>query len=246
MREEAYHALHALEEQHWWYVGARAIYRTLLEIGWGPPLGARRMLEVGSGSGGNLALLSEYGPTVGLEPSPLALRLARQRPLGALVQGRAEALPFARRAFDGVHLLGVIEHLDQDEAALREAARVCRPEGAVTLLTSAVPLLWSHHDEANRHRRRYSRRQLQARLERAGLLPLRLSYQNFFTFLPTLLVRLWQRRRAQPPRYDMGRPPAPVNMLLIWLLRLEAWLIRFLPLPIGVDLVAVCRPASET
>lgn len=245
MFEEAYDALHALEATHWWYVGARAVYRTLLEMGVGKPNGKHRMLDVGCGSGGNLAILSEYGPTVGAELAYKALALAPQRPALGLVQASATALPFASGAFDGVHLLGVIEHLDNDALALREAARVCRPSGVVTLLTSALPILWSHHDEANCHVRRYLRQPLHNLLVTAGLTPLRLSYFNFFVVLPVLLVRLWQRRRQTPPQYDMGSPPAWINVILTAVLRLEAWLIRYLALPIGVDLVAVCRVQPE-
>ena len=242
MLEEAYHALHALENAHWWYTGARAVYRTLMEIGLGRPQGGRRILEVGSGSGGNFPLLAAWGPTLGAELSPLALALTPEKPALGLILASADHLPLKDNAFDGVALLGVIEHLDDDLAALREARRVCRPGGAVILLTSAVPVLWSHHDEANRHRRRYWRAELKGKLAQAGLEPIRLSYQNFFTFFPTLAVRLWQRRNPPPPRYDLSAPPRPVDALLAARLRLEAWFIRFFPLLIGVDLVAVCRP----
>lgn len=242
MKEEAYHALHDLETTHWWYRGARAAYRSLLKLGLGDPDGGCRMLDVGSGSGGNLALIGGYGPTVGLEPSMTALRLTPQPPDLGLLRGGAEALPFASGTFDGVHLLGVIEHMERDDLALREAARVCRSGGVVILLTSAYPILWSHHDEANLHQRRYTPRQLRRLLKQSGLRPIRLSCQNFFTFFPTLLIRWWQRRRPQPARYDMSNPPALINEFLAMMLSFEAWLIRYVALPVGVDLIAVCRP----
>ncbi len=242
MLDEAHYALHALEGEHFWYVGARAVYRVLLKIGLGAPKQSRRILEVGSGSGGNLPLLEEYGPAVGLDVAWLAFDLAESRPSIGLVQASANALPFADASFEGVALLGLIEHLEDDRQTLSEARRVCRSQGAVVLLTSALPILWSHHDDANLHHRRYTRTELQQKLKQAGLRPLRLSYQNFFTFIPTLLVRLWQRRTQSAPRYDMGTPSKLVNALLTRLLKLEAWLIRYIPLPIGVDLVAACRP----
>jgi len=241
MLEEAYLELHALETQHWWFVGARIVYRTLLHLGLGPPSGRQRILEIGSGSGGNLALLSEYGPTVGVEPSWLALKLTRFRPELGLVQARAEALPFMKNCFDGVNLLGVIEHIEQDKAVLDEAVRVCRRNGALILLTSALPILWSHHDEANLHKRRYTKSGLHQLLKSARLAPLRLSYLNFFIFAPVFIVRLWQRFRSTAPKYDMSKPGRLFNNILILLLKLEAWLIQKVELPIGVDLVAVCK-----
>jgi SAM-dependent methyltransferase len=242
MLPEAYGELHKLQEYHWWYVGARFVYRTLLDIAFGEPGGTKPMLEVGCGSGGNLALLGEFGPTVGIDVSWEALRMVSQRPALGLVQAGATALPFQAAAFDGVHLLGVIEHLDDDTTALEEARRVCRPDGAVMLLTSALSILWSHHDDANLHKRRYTLNQLRELIVRSGLSPLRISYQNFFTFLPTFVIRMGQRLAGGQPRYDMGSPPPFLNAVLIWVMRFEAWLIKRLPLPIGVDLVAVCRP----
>jgi SAM-dependent methyltransferase len=245
MLEEAYHALHALEENHWWYVGARHVYRTLMRIGTRGDAKNLRMLEIGCGSGGNLTLLGEYGPTVGAELSYSALNLVRERPALGLVQASATALPFASQVFDGVHLLGVIEHIEDDREALREADRVCRSNGFITLLTSALPFLWSHHDEANLHKRRYWKKQLTTRLIQSGLQPVRVSYPNFFVFIPVWLVRVFQRFTRTSPAYDMGTPSQFTNSILILLGRLEAWLIRFIPLPIGVDLVAVCRPMNQ-
>lgn len=246
MLEEAHRALHSLEEDHWWYVGARAVYRVLIAIG----IERRnktpsRMLEVGSGSGGNLPLISQYGPTVGVDSSALALQLTARPPQLGLVQASADALPFRDRSFDGVHLLSVIEHVENDDVALAEAARVCRSDGFITLHTSAMPILWSHHDEANLHKRRYLRSQLRDLLVGANLIPICLSYQNFFTFLPTLLVRLLQKKNESSPRYDMGDPPALLNGFLIRVLMLEAILIRYLSFPIGVDLVSVCIPKER-
>ena len=111
MIPEAYQSIHQLEQNHWWYIGARAVYRTLLKIGLGPPDGQRKMLEVGVGTGGNLELLAEYGPTGGIDFSPLALERISEPPQLGLCQASAEALPFLSGTFDGVALLGLIEHL---------------------------------------------------------------------------------------------------------------------------------------
>ena len=118
MIPEAYQSIHQLEQNHWWYIGARAVYRTLLKIGLGPPDGQRKMLEVGVGTGGNLELLAEYGPTGGIDFSPLALERISEPPQLGLCQASAEALPFLSGTFDGVALLGLIEHLDDDVKAL--------------------------------------------------------------------------------------------------------------------------------
>jgi SAM-dependent methyltransferase len=245
MLDEAYQALSELQDTHWWNVGARHIYRRLLDLGIGPNKGRLRMLDVGCGPGANLELLGEYGRISGLDISTQALLKVAVRPALGLVQASVDALPFAADSFDGVHLLGVIEHLDDDLAAFQEAVRVGKDGAAVVLLTSALPILWSHHDEANLHRRRYLRPQLATLFAQAGLRAEVLSYQNFFVFPFTLLVRIWQRFTSRGPRFDVGNPPEFINRVLISLVRLEAWMLGRVNLPIGVDLVALCRVSKK-
>jgi SAM-dependent methyltransferase len=242
MIDDAYGDLHRHEKEHWWFIGARAVYRTLLEIGMADVQGDLKILEVGSGSGGNFDLLGAYGSVAGLELSPLGIDLTQARPKLGLIRGSADRLPCADASFDCVALLGLIEHMEDDAQTLREAARVCKPGGAVILLTSALRILWSHHDEANRHKRRYTRGELVRLIRGARLAPIRVSYQNCFTFFPVLTLRLLQRMRSQTARFDLGGNSPLVNRLMGAVLRFEARLIRYFPLPIGVDLVAVARP----
>lgn len=241
MLDEAYEASFELQDTHWWYVGAKYIYNRLIRLGLGTDQGRLRMLDLGCGSGANLKLLGEYGSVAGVDVSKQALLKVSERPSLGLVQASIEALPFLANTFDGIHLLGVIEHVDNDMVAMQEAVRVCRHGGTIVLLTSALPILWSHHDEANLHRRRYVRSQLITLFALAGVKAEVLSYQNFFVFLPTLVVRIWQRFTCTSPRFDVGKPPEFLNQLLIALVRLEARLIGRINFPIGVDLVALCR-----
>jgi SAM-dependent methyltransferase len=240
MKERAYADIRQLERDHWWYRGTRAVYRSLLRRYVPGPGGP--VLDVGCGSGGNLSLLSDWGPVTGLDPWYPALRAC---PAGQahVVQGDARALPFADGTYGLVAMLGVLEHVADDVTVLREARRVCRPGGSILLLTSAFMFLWSQHDEANRHVHRYTAVELRARAASARLRVRYLGYQNAFLFLLVVSVRLLQRLLPPggEPRIDMFPMPEPVNSALAGLLALEGRLmarqrVRF---PVGVSLVAV-------
>ncbi len=247
MHDLAYYDLHTLEASHWWYRGMRDIYGRLLRRF--ASTSARPVLDVGCGSGGNLQVLKPYGPIIGMDLSLTALRLWQEKPAG-LVQASADALPFAAGSFGVVTLLGLIEHVQDDLSVLREAGRVCRRDGIVLLNTSAYKFLWSQHDEANRHVRRYLARDLALKIRMAGLKVLKISYANMFIFPAALIVRPVQRitQRLKPkstPRVDMFPVCEPFNGWLTYLLKFEGWLIERLNLPFGVSILAVLAPDQE-
>src|SRR4051812_40050263 len=120
------------------------------------------VLDVGCGTGILLEHLGGYGPAFGLDASATALDFCVTRGLGGLVRGSGDRLPFADGSFALVTAIGVIEHIAADQAALDEWARVLRPGGQLVLLTSAYRWLWSGHDVANHHVRRYTSGQVEA------------------------------------------------------------------------------------
>ncbi|MBL0748188.1 class I SAM-dependent methyltransferase [Nocardioides baculatus] len=153
-----------LEQRHWWYAGRRALVRKLVR---GVPVG--RALDVGCGSAGNTAVLRDAGWQVtGLEYSPAAAALARSRDL-SIVRGDARRLPFPDASFDLVMSTDMWEHIDEDDRVAAEAARVLRPGGRLLVAVPAGMDLWSGHDVALGHVRRYERDDLTALVESVGL-----------------------------------------------------------------------------
>lgn len=249
MECEEYEKMFLLEGSYWWFVGRRHILTQLL----GQIVGTKEgmeVLEVGCGTGGNLAMLSGFGRTVGLD-LPGTLRWCAKREFPRLVASRAEALACRAGAFDLVVCLDVLEHIEDDLVALREMLRVCRSGGHVLLTVPAYRFLWSEHDDALGHRRRYDRKQLARLVTAAGFEPLRLSYAITSLFPPILFFRLGQRlvarlRGRRRPAVAYVQVPKPLSLLFVSLLRFEAWLLRRIDLPFGVSLVCLARKSGET
>ena len=238
MDPQAYIDLRQLEQDHWWYRGTRTVYQRLLDDHVPHPRGP--VLDLGCGNGSNLEWLAHRDRAVGLDIWHPALR-ACPVDTAALVQGTGEALPFAGDSFGLVTVLGVLEHIFDDETALQEARRVCHPEGSILVLTSAFMLLWSEHDRANRHVRRYTVPEFNHKVAAAGLRVRYVSYQNFFLFPLAASVRLVQRLRppVEDPRIDIFPMPPRVNAWLTRLLTWEGKLMRRVSFPFGVSIVAV-------
>ncbi len=236
----------AVDEHHWWYRGRRRVIRAELDR---LPLPIHaRVLDAGCGSGRTLVELADYGGEVsGIELNTDAAQLARNRGLGEVQVGRLEELPWDEGTFDLITCLDVIEHVPDDVAALVELRRVARSGGWLLVTVPAYQALWSRHDEANHHYRRYSRPSLRAAARSAGWQIERVSSFNSLLLAPAAAVRLAQRRmpRAQNGySNDLDLGPAWLNDVLERPLALEAsWLARGRTLPMGLSLLAVLRRA---
>jgi SAM-dependent methyltransferase len=228
-----------LDDHHWWYRGRRRIIRSELDR-LVLPAGAK-VLDAGCGSGRTLTELAPYGEVFGIELDPEAAEVARSRDAGEVVIGRLEEMPWESDTFDLITCLDVIEHTPDDRATLRELRRVCKPGGWLLVTVPAYQALWSQHDDANHHFRRYRRRSLRAAALDSGWRSLRMTSFNSLLFPPAAAVRLAQRARPSTDyKPDLELGPVWLNSVLEHPLRLEAgWLARGHTLPVGLSLMAV-------
>jgi SAM-dependent methyltransferase len=109
------------------------------------------------------------------------------------VLGDGARLPLGGGRFDLGLALDVLEHVEDDAGALAEARRVLRPGGRLVVTAPACPWLWSEHDVALGHRRRYRHRDLLAKIEAAGFDVERETYFNALLFPLAATYRLMRR-----------------------------------------------------
>jgi len=237
-----YAKMHGAEMRFWWFAAKGEMVRRLAGR-WFPQEGD--FLDTGCGTGANLERLRDIGRWTGLDSSSEALVFCAWRKGGNLARGEAARLPFGDGAFDGACILDVLEHMEDDRAAVSELFRVLHPGGRVIATVPAHPALWSAHDEAMGHVRRYSRDSLRALLEGAGFSVLFLRHFMGFLFPVMAPVKLLQRLWGDPEETVSYNWPAPVNGALVGLCRFEAALMESVNIPFGTTLVAVAeRPAD--
>jgi SAM-dependent methyltransferase len=235
-----------VEERHWWYRGRRAVLDAVLD---GLELARDvRILDAGCGSGRNMVELARRGRVTGVELASASLEAARARDVGPVLPGSLDdPLPFDDGAFDLAVALDVLEHVEDDRAALRELARVVAPGGRLLVTVPQYGWLWGEHDVLSHHHRRYTRPTLLGRAAAAGFAPQRVTAFNA-TLLPAIGgARLVQRaRRRENPASDLGRTPqGVVNAALERVLLAEAAAIRAgRDLPFGVSLLAAFRRST--
>jgi SAM-dependent methyltransferase len=206
-----------LEDRHWWYSGRRSMVRRELT-----GLVPGRALDVGCGSGGNSDVVRRLGWDVtALDSSEEATRATRRRGLKVL-RGDARALPFRASQFDLVLSTDAWEHVEEDDLVAAEAYRVLRPGGTLFLAVPAGMDLWSGHDIALSHRRRYERDGLVALVEGAGIRVDDVFGWNVL-LRPVASARRRRRRRMWVASKSEMEPVHPVvNLALRATIELEA------------------------
>jgi SAM-dependent methyltransferase len=238
-----------IEDRHWWFVGRRRIFTRLLDEALAPaPAGGRRILDFGCGTGTMLGHLARYGEAHGVDFDPEAVRFCALRGVERVQLVTEGRLPFADATFDLVTALDVLEHIDDDVAAVAEIRRVLRPGGLLLASVPAYRFLWGAQDEISHHKRRYVARELRASLTGGGLAVQRVSYFNTLLFPPIAAIRILRPYRpgSADLRSDFGMTRAGrLNEVLARLFSLEQGLVARLRLPFGVSLLALAvRPAA--
>jgi SAM-dependent methyltransferase len=232
----------AAADSHWWYRGRRRIVAAELDA-LKMPAGLR-LLDAGCGGGQTLDLLSAYGDALGVDPDVDSIARTRARGHDAVVAA-LPSLPFEDGTFAAATCLDVLEHIEDDSAALAELRRVVAPGGALLVTVPAYESLWSNHDVANAHVRRYRAGTVRALARQADVRVERVSYFNSLLLPAAAAVRLAERIRREPrpgAPSDLDRTPPSLNGVLELPLRVEAALLRAGGrLPAGLSLLAVLR-----
>ena len=221
MQTEDYEYLYRLEENFWWFAGMREITAALLDP-FLPP-GARVILDVGCGTGGNLEWLARYadnGRIVGVDLISTALEFSHKRNHELLVQASATDLPFADESFDLITSFDVLVQIPgrgADDQAMREMYRVLKSGGVAFVRGAAYEWMKSGHDRALGTERRYKLNELREKLKRAGFKILRETYANSLLLPAAAIRRLLLKRLGLA---DEGSDVKPLPQNLQWINRL--------------------------
>jgi SAM-dependent methyltransferase len=240
-----YAQMYSLESFYWWFVARRRLLDWVLGR-LSRELRRPVIFDAGCGTGINYSVLAKYGETISSDSSEEALRFSRERGVEGLVRCRVEGLPFGADTFDLITALDMLEHIDDDLGALAELRRVAKKGGRLVITVPAYGFLWSEHDEALHHRRRYAASELRNKLTRAGFEVERVSYYITLLFFPILFARFAQSvfKKSVYPKTSHILLPAWLNSLLIVILDLERFLLRWINLPFGVSLVCLARKTT--
>src|SRR3989344_6954914 len=192
MKKIAYIQMFENEMTHPWYIATRAkMTSTLLRF----LKKDAKILDAGCGTGGTIKFLSNEGfrNVIGVDNSPLALKLAKKRAIKNLRLAVVDNLPFKDGTFDAVICLDVLYHRGVDpKKALLEFARVLKKEGILYLQEPAYEWLRGGHDVAIETARRFSRGDIKQLVENCNFKIKKITHFNTLFFLPIFWKRFFE------------------------------------------------------
>ena len=243
MNNEEYERMYRLEDSYWWFVGRHNLIETFLEMEY-PAKNDLTILDIGCGTGAMSQKLNTKGLVVSADFNPLALTFSRKRGLHRLCNADAMNLPFKSESFDVIISLDILEHLPNDCAALREYVRVLKPGGKLFATVPAYASLWSGHDVALMHHRRYHTGELQRKVREAGFTLHKVSYAMTILCPVVWAYRKISRFFGNKPAASLVPVPSLINRSLTSLLNMENAWIKRKSFPFGVTLFCIANKQS--
>lgn len=250
METKLYEMHHKLEEKFWYFTYKTKLVREFLRRAcYGGP-GTKYILDVGCGTGSNIKMLREFGRVFGVDNNRWALHYCAKRGLANLIQGDSEGrLPVRDGIFDIVTALDILEHVGNEQVILKDIGRILKKGAKLIITVPAFSSLWSNHDKAAGHKRRYIKSDLIKNLISADFTVERCTYFNCFVFFPVFIFRsIFQRpsgrkrkKKAAHLDFDFRYPGFLNKIFFLPVSGLELFILRKLDLPFGVSMICVCK-----
>lgn len=241
MRPEIFLEMEAVQQRHWWYAARREILFALIKKMKLPH--APAILEIGCGTGANLQILSQHGALSAMEYDETAKRIANELGICRVLAGcLPNSVPYEDASFDLICLLDVLEHIEDDQAALARVLRLLKPGGLLLVTVPAYQWLWSEHDVAHGHYRRYTTRDLRQKAIDASFNVEYATYFNTLLFPIVVSVRMIGKLFHRREMTGTALPGRWINWILKKTFSSERFFIasygRF---PFGISVMALLQ-----
>jgi ubiquinone/menaquinone biosynthesis C-methylase UbiE len=249
MEKYTYQEIFENEETNWWFVGTRNIIFAQIQKIFGDKDNLK-ILDIGCGTGIVMKKLEKYGEVYGMDISEEAIKFCNKRGIKNISKSSALKIPYKNDYFDLITILDVLEHVDEDQKTLEEINRVLKREGICILTVPAFSFIWSEHDIALHHKRRYNLKFLSLNIKKAGMKLEKASYYNFFlsplimmfrimkNFLKNLFHKNYNEASAKT---DLFRVNSFTNMFLKTILNIEASFLKKVWFPFGISILAIIK-----
>lgn len=239
MKRSEFEKMYLLEDCHFWFVGKRMFIETFLNKITNP---LKNILDIGCGTGSTTKFLEKFGTVVGIEKNIHAISLAKKRGV-KIIKGEINNLPYKNSIFDLVTVFDVLYHKEVKNVdnGIKEIYRVLKPGGNLLITDSAFNFLKGRHGRSLHEVRRFTIKKLKRILTKNSF-QIRDSSYIFFSLLPLIFIkRNFIDKLIQTNASDVVSIPRIINLIFIFLLKLESLLLKYINFPVGSSLIILVQ-----
>lgn len=234
------------ERTHWWFVVRALIIEDLVKrkIWQGETL---KILNIGCGTGRTSEILEKFGTVKSVEYDHDLYEICKNKIQIDIIKGSITDLPFAENTFDMVCAFDVIEHVEDDQKAVNEMFRVCKPNGHLYILVPAFQSLWSEHDVLSHHFRRYKYKSLKRLFNNLGGQEIYTTYFNTLLFFPIYFIRIIKNKINLKSKHVIDKTDVDLfknsrlNVIFELIFSFERKLLNFFTFPFGVSIALIWK-----
>lgn len=242
MKYQEYKEMAEAEAGYWWHVGRLSIVKDQMQA---VVKKGGKILNIGCGTGGTVSLLEEFGQVDNVDVSDEAVEYCKKKGIKKVKKYDGKRLPYRTGSFDTAIALDVLEHIEDDMAALSEWYRVLGPHGKLIITVPAYNWLWSDHDVRLHHFRRYTVSELYRKLSESGFTVKKRSYAIVFTFPLIVAYRIMRSVFNMPQKSAYIYLPNAINKLFIYILIIEGKILKVINMPFGTSAIIVATKGAS-
>jgi SAM-dependent methyltransferase len=231
------------EQTYWWHIGKKNLVIDLARKYLTQP--ENKIMEIGSGAGEITHVLTQFGDVYANDISKEALDFCSSKGVKNVILGNINEIDLSSYSeeFDAIFALDVLEHIQDDVKTIKLVSQLLKEDGLFFINVPAFKFLWSSHDEALEHKRRYTSYEIITKLKENGFEILKSSHFVFFVF-PVVAAFKFSSNfigKNAYPKASYIRLPNILNSLMIGILNLESKLMKYINLPFGTTITIVAQ-----
>jgi len=232
-------AMAKVQSIHWWFVGRKEIFRSVID-GFELPMQAR-ILEVGAGSGTNLDMLASFGELHACESDQNSREFCRSNGWSVIDCLLPDGISQLNGRYDLICLFDVLEHIECDQEVIKSLSQLLSPGGYLLISCPAYQWMFTGYDKNLGHFRRYTAKALANLVSNSELQIYRKGYFNTFLFPIVAFFRIMERLGKKVSDNTVELPSPWLNRFLLLLFRSELLIIRHFLFPYGTSALVAAR-----
>lgn len=248
MDKSAYRTYYKLEKSHFWRIAKRELIidHVAQLLSQKEESKRCRILDIGGSCSLISRNLSRFGVVVSVEPDVSTVSFARKNlKVDCRVGDLPHNLPEFSNQFELITLFDVLEHVEEEKESLKAIHDLLSDDGNLVVTVPAYQWLWSDHDVALHHKRRYTTSRLRTALQEAGFEIQTMTYYTTFLFPFAALVRVLNKFKPKSfdhkPEYNVKVPNPMINLVFGSVMKFEKFLLKFVNMPFGLSIFCICK-----